>query len=79
MVDNKKKLIALSFLVPRDHSEEAVLFLRDITKTEPAIMSKLGMKLDRVTVYLPVKTNLESIKKQFQNFNHKLHGRVVII
>ena len=45
-------LLAYSLLAPVDRSTHVADFLRSITDTEPVILSKPGLKLDRITVYL---------------------------
>jgi ribosomal protein L11 methyltransferase len=61
-----KTLIALTLFVPTEHSQDVAETLRTLTQTEPAIISKPQLKVDKVVTYLDPTTNISEIKTELK-------------
>jgi len=59
---NDKTLIALTFFVSTQHSHDVAETLRTLTHTEPAIISKPQLKVDKVIAYVNPATDIDAIK-----------------
>ncbi|MBN1492706.1 MAG: 50S ribosomal protein L11 methyltransferase [Candidatus Omnitrophica bacterium] len=62
MATTDNTYIAFTVFVPVTHSQDVAEVLRTLTNTEPAIVSKPGLKVDKVITYLPLDADIESLR-----------------
>lgn len=75
-----KTLLAFTVLVSGDHSQDVAEVIRTLTQTEPAIISKPQLKLDKVVVYLDPKTDIAAIKlslKELFPFSYTMREKII--